>query len=117
MKLNCVICGTEFKRFGKQSKIAKCCSYKCLGKYNKDFHVKESHKTKYKRTHGYFCSSVCYAKWKSKYIIKERNPNFRSKMYDDEGNRIVWSDKFGRIKLHHAVCFEILKLEKIPKGF
>lgn len=126
MKLNCVICSKEFVRFGKQAKIAKCCSVECLGKFfkginncnclqcKKDFHKKPSSKT---TKHGNFCSNVCYGAWKSVNMFGANNPNFRNTMYDQDGSRIVWSDTLGRMKMHHAVVFEYLDILKLPKGF
>lgn len=130
MILNCKICNKEFKRFGKQVQIAKTCSYKCLGIYNKgknntictqcgkDFHIKESQKKRYKRTHGYFCSTTCVSNFrKNKYLGKE-NPNFRIQVTrDTSGYKLTYLPKFGRIKLHHKVVFEILNINKIPNGF
>lgn len=132
MKFNCVICSKEFIRFGKQCETAKCCSMKCLGKYSnktkslpnvkctqcsKVFHMKRSQIQRYARTHGYFCSPSCYGKWKSKNQLKENNPNFRNKMYDSDGSRLIWSDCYGRLKLHHAICFDVLNIDRIPKGY
>jgi len=126
MKFNCVICNKEFVRFGKQIKTAKCCSSECSGKLKKgvnnisclqckkDFHKKPSAKT---NKHGNFCSNVCYGAWKSLNLRGVKNPNFRNKMYDQDGSRIVWSDTLGRIKMHHAVVFEYLDILKLPKGF
>ena len=126
MKLNCVICSKEFVRFGKQAKIAKCCSFECLGKLNKavnncnclqckkDFHKKLSQR---RTKHGDFCSTVCYGAWKSINLRGVNNANFRNVMYDTEGSRIVWSDTLGRMKMHHAVSFEYLNISKLPKGF
>jgi len=66
---NCIICNKEYKRYGKQALIAKTCSFECLSKLNtaksntecefckKQFHMKESSKKRYKRNHGYFCST------------------------------------------------------------
>lgn len=130
MILNCKVCNKEYKRTGKQAQTASCCSHKCSSIYrkslvqnnvkcsqcSKDFHMKPSQITRYKRTNGYFCSASCFGRWKSINTIKEKNPNYRGKIYDNEGNKLVWSDKFGRIKLHHAITFEILNIDKIPKG-
>jgi hypothetical protein len=126
MDLECVICKASFKRYGKQARIAKTCSYKCLGKYNKassncncdqcgkEFHKKFSQQNKSKNN---FCSVSCLASWKSINQNGANNPNFRNVMYDSDGSRIVWSDTHGRIKMHHAVVFETLKISKIPTGY
>ena len=114
MKLNCIVCNKEYKRFGKQILTAKTCSKKCLGELikakpntkctqcGKDFHLKESTKRRYKRNQGYFCSTECVA-------------NFRPQVTRDSGGyKLDYLPKIGRIKLHHKVTFEILGIEKIP---
>lgn len=129
MKFNCIICNKEFTRYGKQALVAKTCSFKCLGEYNsgtlntkctqcgKIYHLKESSKKRYKRTHGYFCSTGCMAEFrKEKYLGKE-NPNFRIQVdRDSNGYKLDYLPKFGRIKLHHKVVFEYLEINKIPKN-
>jgi hypothetical protein len=126
MKFNCEICNKEFKRYGKQTKVAKYCSYKCMGKSlralpnteckecKKDFHLKKYRKD---RVQNNFCSISCLAKWKSKNSFGEKNPNFRNKMYDSDGYRLIHSEKNGRENLHKSVVKEILNIENIPKGF
>lgn len=127
---NCVICSKEYKRFGKQALIAKTCSFECLGIYNKGlnntictycgttFHLKESAKKRYKRTHGYFCSTLCIADFrKEKYLGKE-NPNFRLDITrDTDGYKLDYLPKFGRIRIHHKVLFETLEITKLPLGY
>jgi hypothetical protein len=124
MKFNCKICNKEFTRHGKQAKVAVCCSMKCLGEYkkapnnvlclecNKSFHLKPKRMKRVKN--GNFCSIACFASWKSKNQFNEHNPNFRNRMYDNDGYRIIHSDTYGREKMHIAVCKEILKVEKLP---
>lgn len=129
MILNCVICNNEFKRYGKQILTAKTCSFKCLGEYNKakpntictncnkNFHLKESSKKRYKRTQGYFCSTKCVAEYRKIEYLGENNPNFRSEITRcQDGYKLDYLPKFGRIKLHHKVVFEKLKINKLPEG-
>lgn len=88
MVLNCIVCDSEFKRYGKQALTAKTCSYKCLGEFNKaepntkcsscgkDFHMKESRKKRHKRTMGYFCSIECSADYRKTYFKGENNHQY-----------------------------------------
>lgn len=127
---NCVICNKEYKRFGKQAEKAKTCSYECLGIYNKaknntictqcggHFHIKESSKKRYKRNHGYFCSTLCVAKFRKVKYLGEENPNFRKQVTrTSDGYKLSYIPKFGRIKLHHKVVFETLNISKIPTNY
>ena len=93
MILNCVICGKQFSRCGKQALKAKTCSKKCMGEYfkaqpntfctqcGKHFHLKESAKTKYNRNHGYFCSIKCHAEYKKEALKGEGNHQYGLKGY------------------------------------
>lgn len=125
MKLNCVICNNEFTRSGKQAKIGKCCSFKCLSIYNKGkdncscdqcgttFHRKKSRIDKQSNN---FCSRSCFATWKSINLRGCKNPNFRNCEIED-GYKIYRGEKFGRIKQHHAVIFEVLEINKLPNNY
>lgn len=130
MKINCKVCSKEFVRYGKQASKAVCCSTKCLGEYNKakpntkctqcnkDFHLKESSKKRYKRSHGYFCSAECVANFRKEKYLGEGNPNFRKQVNRcSDGYKLDYIPKFGRIKLHHKVTFEILGINKIPNNY
>ena len=130
MKLNCIICNKEFERFGKQILTAKTCSKQCLGELkkaepntkctqcNKDFHLKESSKKRYKRNHGYFCSTECVANFRKEKYLGEENPNFRKQVNRcSDGYKLDYIPKFGRIKLHHKVTFETLGINKIPNNY
>lgn len=129
MKLNCKICEKEYVRFGKQSLTSKCCSSKCLGVLNKginntictqcgkEYHLKESMKKRYKRTHGYFCSTNCISNFRKLKYLGEENPNFRKQTTHENGYRLMYLPKIGRIKLHHKVVFETLNIDKLPKGY
>ena len=130
MELNCIICNKTFIRFGKQALTAKTCSKECLGKLkkaepntkctqcNKDFHLKESSKKRYKRNHGYFCSTECVANFRKEKYLGEENPNFRKQVNrSSDGYKLDYIPTFGRIKLHHKVTFETLGIDKIPNGY
>lgn len=78
------------------------------------FHLKESSKKRYKRTQGYFCSTKCVADFRKKAYLGNNNPNFRNATRDD-GYLLCNLPKFGRIKLHHKVVFEALKINKLPE--
>lgn len=129
-QLKCVICNKEFKVYGKRENTAKCCSKECMGLYfraekntectscGSKFHIKESQKKRYKRTQGYFCSTKCVADFRKKEYLGDKNPNFRKDVNTDyDGYMITYLPKFGRIKLHHMVVFEILNIDRIPKGY
>ena len=130
MKINCKVCSKEFVRYGKQALKAVCCSTKCLGEYNKaktntkctqckkDFHLKESSKKRYKRNHGYFCSTECVANFRKEKYLGKGNPNFRKQVNrSSDGYKLDYIPKFGRIKLHHKVTFETLGINKIPNNY
>lgn len=124
----CLNCGNEFKVISSRKNTAKFCSKKCLGEFShgelntkctecgKSFHLKESSKKRYKRTQGYFCSTECVANFRKKQYIGENNPNFKN-IQRREGYLLGYLPKFGKIKLHHKVVFEYLKLEKIPHNY
>lgn len=130
MKLKCIICNSEFIRYGKQIKSAKTCSKKCDSEYRKAekntectqckvmFHLKASAKKRYKRTHGYFCSTKCVADFRKEYYLGENNPNFRPQVTKDtDGYKLAYLPKIGRVKIHHAVVFQTLGITEIPKGY
>ena len=130
MKLNCKICNKEYVRYGKQALTSKCCSFDCLSIHNsgeknvkcqqcnKLFHIKSSAINRYKRNHGFFCNISCYSEFKKTAYLNENNPNFREQVTTDQnGYKLSYLPKIGRIKLHHAVVLETLKLNKIPKGY
>lgn len=83
--------------------------------------MKPSQKNRYLRTLGYFCSNVCAAKSKQDAYFGEKNPNYKAKNVDCDGYRIYAPaarsvGSIGRMKLHQAVCCEILGIERIPIG-
>lgn len=122
----CLICEKKFTVIDSRKDKAKYCSKKCAnvnlrGKLNTictqcgiNFHLKESSKKRYKRTHGYFCSTKCVADFRKKAYLGVNNPNFRNA--EKDGKYLLDRlPKFGRIKLHHKVVFEYLNINKIPE--
>lgn len=130
MKVTCLTCSKEEDVWQSRAKTYKCCSRECFSIYRKlqnpnkvkctecgTIHYKKPSASKrYRRTHGTFCSATCYAVWKSKNTFGINNPNFRNRMYDEGGYRIVHSAKYGAKKLHHVVVFELLGIDKLPEG-
>lgn len=124
----CLNCNNHFTVINSRKDKAKYCSKRCaniqlLGEKNTictecgvAFHIKESRKRRYKRTQGYFCSTKCVADFRKKAYIGINNPNFRNA---ETGNGYLLDrlPKFGRIKLHHKVCFEYLNINKLPNGY
>lgn len=124
----CLTCGKPFQVIDSRKDKAKFCSKKCAtphlrGENNticvqcgNSFHLKESAKKRYKRTHGYFCSTKCVAEFRKKAYLGDKNPNYRNAERDN-GYLLDRLPKFGRIKLHHKVVFEYLNIESIPKNY
>lgn len=130
----CPICGEKFK-VPHWRPNAKCCSKKCLGLYlrakpntvctqcGKEFHMKESQKTRYDRNHGYFCSQKCSSEYKKKvmsgesnhqYGLKgELNASFKGYEIPNKNHNIVdifvyepthpYADKSGRVAKHRLI--------------
>lgn len=127
-KLKCNECGNTYKVIDSRVKKSKYCSRTCsnsakIAKPNttctecgSNFHIKESQKKRYKRSHGYFCSTTCVATFRKKAYAGENNPNFQNRTHDN-GYRLAYIPKFGRIKLHHKVVFEYLNIDRLPKGY
>lgn len=129
MKLKCPVCTKDFNRNQSKNQPIKestCCSHKCASAYkklkpnnnckcdncDKVFHKKPSDKT---RTN--FCSMKCMGEYRSKNALGSNNPNFRNRMYDQDGYRLINSEKYGNKKLHHVIAYEILNITSIPKGY
>lgn len=93
------------------------------GVCTKSFHLNPATlKNVPKRTLGVFCSYSCAAIAKSVAYMGANNPNYKNKNTDSDGYRIcppAASHLLGlkHIKLHQAVCFEILGLTTTPFGF
>ena len=129
IKLNCKTCGVEFNIPHWRVRKAKYCSVGCAnialhGDNNTEctccgklFHMKESQKNRYKRNNGFFCSLNCMAENRRIFYKGENNPNYKGKERDYDGYLISNLPRFGRIKLHHGITFEILGINKVPKGF
>lgn len=131
----CLKCGSEFSVPPGRANAAKYCSRTCSSRSQdkkakantvctqcgKRFHIKESQKTRYKRTLGYFCSNSCSAKSKSIAYSSSSNPNYKGRNTDSDGYRIYTpsSSRLGGLKsmkLHQAVCCEILGVQRIGNG-
>jgi len=122
----CLNCGDKFEVINSRKDSAKYCSKLCANEKLKGdlntictecgklFHLKESSKKRYKRTHGYFCSTKCVADFRKKAYLGDKNPNFRSATHDN-GYLLSNLPRFGRIKLHHKVVFEALDINYIPE--
>lgn len=130
-KVNCKNCGKEEFVYDSRVKSYKTCSFKCSSEYRKSltpknctcdecgtkFHLKESAVKRYNRTMGTFCSTKCCTKYKRDFYRGKKNPNYRGRNFDSDGYRIHHYPKVGRIKEHHYVAFNILGIDKIPKGY
>lgn len=140
--VDCAHCGSSFYAkpcINSEStpikRKAKFCSRKCKFEYhgwsNSDnqictqcrepFHIKQSQVTRFSRSHGVFCSNVCYAKFKKVAYLAENNPNHKGKNTDADGYRKYVSSAgrlngFTATKLHTAICAEIIGVKSI-KGF
>lgn len=135
-KLQCKHCGSQFSAYGRREETAKYCSRECSDESKtaepntectncgKQFHMKESTKRRYKRTHGYFCSNACVGAHKSVVNQFSGNPNWKGRNVDQDGYRlyvptapgVVGAAPFRRMKLHQAVCCEALGIKKIQSG-
>lgn len=87
----------------------------------KGFHIKESQKRRYARTHGYFCSVACHSIARKSINLGSGNPNYKGRNYDSDGYRLHVPSSphvlgFKRMKLHTAVALEALGVPEIPKG-
>lgn len=82
---------------------------------NKEFNKKPSRIKKSKL--GNFCSKECSNKFKSDFYKGKNNPNYRNRIYDYDGYRIIHHKTKGRQKEHSYITKEILNLKEIPKGF
>lgn len=69
------------------------------------------------RASNNFCSIACHASWESENQRGSNNPNFRNREYNEDGYRIIHTPTYGSIKEHHAVVFEVLKIDKLPEGY
>jgi hypothetical protein len=83
--------------------------------------MKPSQLKRYPRTLGVFCSHACIAAGKRVGYAGERNPNYKGKNTDSDGYRMYVpsaSHAHGGkgMKLHQAVCCEVLGIEKMPRG-
>lgn len=130
----CLVCAKPFSVIRARATTAKYCCIECrdigLKKAPNQtcsvcgtaFHLKKSGFERYNRTLGVFCSNTCLAKAKQSAYKGENNPNFKNRNVDQDGYRVFTpqaSFLFGhkRMKVHQAICCEILGISKLPKGF
>ena len=137
VNINCKHCSKEFSVRPCKAETAKYCSKECKWAFNnwssepntvctqcdKEFHLKPSAKKRYKRTHGYFCSNICVSNFRSSGVYSgAKNPNYK-KGLDHDGYKRLEAEHCNRLgfgigmKLHQAVCCEVLGIKKITKGF
>ncbi len=128
--VKCKICGKEHSVNNNRKDTYITCSMKCFSIYRKSlvpkncectncktlFHMKESQVKRYNRNMGIFCSMKCSTEYKKAFYLGENNPNFRGAQYD-LGYRINHYPLKGRMKEHHFVAFNYLKIEKLPKNY
>lgn len=129
VELKCEYCNATYSVSKWRKNTSKFCSIKCSNNSRKAkqetecsychkmFHLKESSKTRYKRTHGYFCSTKCVAEFRKEKYKGSNNPNYKGKERDYDGYLLSYLPKFGRVKLHQMITFEYLGINKIPEGF
>lgn len=65
----------------------------------------------------HFCSRECMGAFRKKQYVGENNPNFRNRMYDSDGYRLIHSKTIGREKLHIHLVKKALGLQKLPIGY
>ena len=130
---SCFVCGVEFSVPKTREKTAKYCSRDCSNKKpqprnivqcvecGSKFHRKKSAQERNKYW-GNFCSVSCSSKFRSRATTGENNPNFKNRNYDADGYRLYTPQAslklgYGKIKLHHAVVFQLFGITRIPKGY
>ena len=109
-------CSAQCRQDGLKAKPNTVCST-C----GKEFHIKKSQKIRYKRTLGYFCSNVCFAKAKSSAYLGSENPNYRGVQKNHDGYFIDTNNALRRngvleTTVHRAVACEKLGVIKIGKS-
>ena len=129
----CVICAKPFTVIRARRVTAKYCCTTCrdiglkkapnqiCSVCGKPFHMKKSQIDRYARNLGIFCSNTCAGTAKAIAYSGENNPNYKGRNTDQDGYRLYTppaSYLFGlkRMKLHQAVCCEVLGIPRIPKG-
>lgn len=129
----CLICKSEFSVPKSRELSAKYCSRACsdrkatkknmvqCAECGCKFHLKKSAELRNKYW-GSFCSTKCSSSFKSRMYSGDGNPNSRGRNYDSDGYRLYTPQAslklgFGKIKLHHAITFQVLGISKIPDGY
>lgn len=134
----CAHCGTSYRVIPARLASSKFCSKKCKWDHHGwssepntkctqcgvMFHIKESQKNRFKRTHGFFCSNACVGLFRRTGVYNgSKNPNYRGKTKDYDGYPLREYPAacnavggFKRMKLHQAVCCEALGVDRIGGG-
>lgn len=132
--VSCINCAKEFSVIKSRVATAKYCSVICRDHgvrrlpnqtctvCSKSFYMKQSQLDRYARNLGVFCSHTCAAVAKANAYLGDKNPNYKARNTDSDGYRLYSPQAsfllgLGRMKLHQAVCCEVLGIPKIPKGF
>lgn len=127
--VQCEICNKTEEVRASRGKKYKTCSYSCSAirrtiqrennatctQCNKDFFLKVYKLNKGKL--GTFCSANCSSEYIAEYYKGKNNPNYRAKMYDDDGYLLDHIPKVGRVKVHKYVTLQYLGIAYIPKGY
>lgn len=129
----CTECAKPFSVIRSRAVTAKYCSTTCrdLGRIaapnqtcstcGAAFHMKQSQIARYARNIGTFCSNKCAATAKVVAYTGEKNPNYRGRTADQDGYRLFTPQAsfllgLKKMKLHQAVCCEVLGILKMPKN-
>lgn len=129
---NCEECGNSFTVIRSRALTAKYCCTACrdLSKKavpnqtcsvcNTAFHMKQSQLNRYARNLGVFCSNTCASSAKASAYSGDKNPNYRGRTSDIDGYRLYTPQAsflhgLKGMKLHQAVCCEVLGIKKMPK--
>jgi hypothetical protein len=130
MEFKCLVCKKSFKRWGSSIPHARTCSRACAAIYRKadketdctqcgkKFHIKKSQKLRYTRTHGFFCSRDCVAKYRkeSGVYLGDNNPHSKNRRVSSDGYPLISTTTFGKLKEHKQVVLDYLNIPSIPKG-
>lgn len=130
----CANCGITFSVVSSRALTAKYCSTACrdigakaapnqtCDSCGSGFYMKQSQIDRYARNLGVFCSHGCTAKAKSIAYLGSKNPNHKGRNIDQDGYRLYSPQSSlllgnKRMKLHTAVCCEVLGIPAIPKDY
>lgn len=131
--LECAHCRQPFEVPNHRRAKAKYCGRACTDAAKrlpanvecshcaKPFRVKASELDRRRNTLGIHCSYKCSAESRKTKYTGVRNPNYKGRSLDSDGYRVyvpAASHILGsrRVKLHFAVCCEVLGVAALPKG-